>query len=165
LNEHGIVSSYDEVLHFRKLAAKYVCEINEMYHKILGLERRTGPIFSWCDNFDLVVFTPNGRHATQAIMATERTHHPAGIINLGIATPGVMSLNIPRLKKAKAAKLRLTHRSLQLEHYNGPKKMNPPALPDVLQSQADSQLLSVGLTKAQSKDAAYFSWLHFAKPV
>jgi len=46
LNEHGIVSSYDEVLHFRKSVAKYVCENNEMYHTILGLERRTGPIYS-----------------------------------------------------------------------------------------------------------------------
>jgi len=98
-------------------------------------------------------------------MATERTQHRAEIINLGSATPGVMLLKIPRLKNAEAAKLRLTHRSLQIEHYTGPKKMNPPALPEVLQSQADSQLLSVSLTKAQSKDAAYFSQLHFAKPV
>jgi hypothetical protein len=43
--------------------------------------------------------------------------------------------------------------------------MKPPALQEVRQSQTDSQLLSVSLAKAQSKDAAYFSQLQSAKPV
>ena len=92
LNEHGIVASYDEVLRFRKSAGKYVCEHSAEYHQVLGLERRIGPIFSWCDNYDLVVFTTNGRRATHA-MAIEFTQHPAGIIQPGAATPtGVMSM-------------------------------------------------------------------------
>ena len=48
-------------------AAKYVCENSEEYHKVLGLEQRNGPICSWCDNYDLVVFTPNGRRSTHAM--------------------------------------------------------------------------------------------------
>ena len=45
LNDHGIISSYDEVLRFRKSAAKYVSENSEVYHRELGLERRIGPNF------------------------------------------------------------------------------------------------------------------------
>jgi len=72
--QNDVNHSISEVLRFRKSAAKYVCENNEMYHKILGLERRIGPIFSWWDNFDLVVFTLNEHRATHA-MATELTQH------------------------------------------------------------------------------------------
>lgn len=164
LNEHGIVSSYDEVLHFRKSAAKYVCENSDVYHRVMGLERRLGPIFSWCDNYDLVVFTPNGRRSTHA-MAIEFTQHPAGIIHPGSATPGVMSLKIPRLRKAEAAKLCLTLRSFTIEHYTGPKKMNPPTMVEVPLSLSESQLLSASLAQAQTKDAAYFSQLHSENPV
>ncbi len=76
-----------------------------------------------------------------------------------------MQLKITRLKKMEATKLRLTQRSLQIEHYSGPKKINPPALPEIPECQADSQLLSVSLANAQSKDAAYFSQLHSENPV
>ena len=164
LHEHGIVSSYDEVLRLRKSAAKYVCENSELHHQVLGLERQTDPIFSWCGNFDLIVSTPNGRRSTHAT-AIELTQHPSGIINPGSATPGVMSLTIPRLKKTEAAKLSLINKSIQIEHYTGPKKMNPPALSMVPQSQIERELVSVSLARAQSKDSAYFSQLHSAKPV
>ena len=80
LNEHGILASYDEVLCFRKSAAKYVSENSEVYHKALGLDYHIGPIFSWCDNYDLVVFTPNGCRETHA-MVTELTQHPSGIVH------------------------------------------------------------------------------------
>ena len=52
-----------------------------------------------------------------------------------------------------------------MEHYTGPKKFRPPASPEAQQSDTGSQLLSVRLTKAQSKDAAYFSQLHSENPV
>ena len=74
-------------------------------------------------------------------------------------------MKIPRLRKTEAAKLKLAHRSLQVEHYTGPKKFKPPASPEVQQSDTDSQLLSVSLTKAQSKDTAYFSQLNSENPV
>ena len=154
-NDYGIVSSYGEVLRFRKSAAKYVSENSEVYHRELGLERRIGPIFSWCDNYDLVVLTPNGRRATHA-MTIEFTQNPAGIINPGSATPGVMHINIPRLRKSEAAKLSFTERSLQVEHYAGQRKLNPPELPEIIQSQPDNQRLSVSLAKARCKDAEYF---------
>ena len=141
------------------------CELSAEYHQVLGLERRIGPIFSWCDNYDLVVFTTNGRRATHA-MAIEFTQHPAGIIQPGAATPtGVMSMKSPRLRKTEAAKLKLAHISLQVEHYTGPTKFKPPASPEVQQSDTGSQLLSVSLTKAQSKDVAYFSQVHSENPV
>ena len=165
LNQHGILASYDEVLRFRKSAAKYASENSDVYHRALGLERRMGPIFSWCDNYDLVVFTANGRRATHA-MVTELTQHPAaGTVLPASASPGVMHLKIPRLKKAEAAKLRLAQNSFPVEHYTGPKNAKPPALPEVAQSRADSKLLSVSLANAQSKDAAYFSQLHSDQPL
>ena len=52
LNEHGIVSSYDEVLRFRKSAAKYVCEHSEEYDIVLGLARCIGPI---CSSYSLLI--------------------------------------------------------------------------------------------------------------
>ena len=66
-HEHGIVATYDEVQRFRKSAAKYA---SEEYMRTVGLESEVGPIHSWGDNFDLVVFTPNGRRTTHA-MATQ----------------------------------------------------------------------------------------------
>ena len=145
-------------MHCAKSAAKYVCENSEEYHKVLGLERRNGPICSWCDNYDLVVFTPNGRRSTHA-MAIEFTQHPSSTPNPTDVTLGVMRLRIPRLKLAEASSLRLTHRSLDIEHYTGPKKINPPDFADVLPSQTDIRLLSASLVQAQNKDAAYYSQL------
>ena len=56
LNEHGILASCDEVLRFRKSAAKYASEDSEMYMRTSGLEKSNGPIHSWDDNFDLNFF-------------------------------------------------------------------------------------------------------------
>ncbi|KAJ8379194.1 hypothetical protein AAFF_G00223060 [Aldrovandia affinis] len=67
LNEHGIVTTYDEVLRFQKSAAKYASEDPDKYLHTVGLEKRIGPIHSWGDNFDLVVFTPNGCCMTHAL--------------------------------------------------------------------------------------------------
>ena len=46
LNEHGITSSYDEVLRFRKSVAKFVSDNQSDYHKKLGLSMEIGPIFT-----------------------------------------------------------------------------------------------------------------------
>ena len=50
LNEHGITSSYDEVLRFRKSVAKFVSDNQSDFNKKLGLSMEIGPIFSWADN-------------------------------------------------------------------------------------------------------------------
>jgi len=126
LNEHGITSTYDEVLRFRKSVAKFVSDKQSDYHKKLGLSTEIGPIFSWADNYDLYIASPNGTKATDA-MVKEFTQHPAGIIETG--NIGVMQLKIPRLKKHEASSLRPTHQAIQLEHYTGPSKLNPPLLP------------------------------------
>ena len=47
LHEHGITSTYDEVLRFRKSVAKFVLDNHSDYHKKLGLSTELGPIFSW----------------------------------------------------------------------------------------------------------------------
>ena len=64
LNKHGITSAYDEVLRFRKSVAKFVSDNQSDYHKKLGLSMEIGPIFSWADNYDLYIASPNGTKAT-----------------------------------------------------------------------------------------------------
>ena len=68
LNEHGITSSYDEVLRFRKSVAKFVSDNQSDYHKKLGLSMEIGPIFSWADKYDLYIARPNGIKATHAVV-------------------------------------------------------------------------------------------------
>ena len=64
LSHHGYVSSYDEVLRFRKSAAAFVQTNGVDLHQTMGLERRVGVIFGWMDNLDLQIHTPNGRRNT-----------------------------------------------------------------------------------------------------
>ena len=157
LNEHGITSSYDEVLRFRKSVAKFVSDNQSDYHKKLGLSMEIGPIFSWADNYDLYIASPNGIKATHA-MVMEFTQHPAGIIETG--NIGVMQLTIPRLKKHEASSLRLTHQAIQLEHYTGRSKLNPPLLQTKALSAEESQLQSAAVRFSQQRDAAWLSQVH-----
>ena len=77
LYEHGYCISYDEVLQFRKSAAKYVTDNAMTLHQMMGLSYTMGHVFGWYDNFDLCVNTPNGRRETHAL-AIEFQVHPAG---------------------------------------------------------------------------------------
>ena len=128
LNEHGITSSYNEVLRFRKSVAKFVSDNQSDYHKKLGLSMEIGHIVSWADNYDLYIAYPKGTKATHA-MVMEFTQHPAGIIETG--NIGVMQLTIPRLKKHEASSLRLTHQAIQLELYMGRSKQQAKDTGDV----------------------------------
>ena len=58
LNEHGITSSYDEVLRFRKSVVKFASDNQSDYHKKLGLIMEIGHIFSWADHYDLYIASP-----------------------------------------------------------------------------------------------------------
>jgi len=44
LNEHGITSTYDEVLRFCKSVAKFVLDNQSDYHKKLGLSMEIGQL-------------------------------------------------------------------------------------------------------------------------
>ena len=118
--------SYDEVLRFRKSAAKYVGDNAATLHRMMGFTQTDGLVFGWYDNFDLLVSTPNGRRETHA-MATEFQIHPAGIIN-GNTQPGISTVIIPRLT-SKQAKSVGKNRATPLIHCTGPKKVIPPAVP------------------------------------
>ena len=61
LHEHGFTTSYDEVLRFRKSAARFLGDNAQLLHQFMGLSRTVGVIFAWFDNLDLQVCTPNGR--------------------------------------------------------------------------------------------------------
>ena len=67
LNEHSIVTTYDEGMQFPKSAAKYINVNGGKVHEAIGLMRRVGPIFGWFDNFDILVCTLNGRRETHAM--------------------------------------------------------------------------------------------------
>ena len=157
LNELGITANYDEMMRFRKSVAKFVAVNKVDYHRKLGLSTEIGPIFSWADNYDLYISSPNGVKSTHA-MVMQFTQHPAGIINPG--TVGVMQLKIPRLRKAEAAFLQLTNDSAVLEHYNGPSKLSPPVLQTNVLSDDESHLLSSSLEFCQRRDAEWLSQVH-----
>ncbi|KAL8573956.1 hypothetical protein ACOMHN_029403 [Nucella lapillus] len=158
LNEHGITASYDEVLRFRKSVAKLVTNNQQEYHKKLGLTTEIGPIFSWADNYDLFIASPNGTKCTHA-MVCEFTQHPAGIIESS-SNVGVMQLTILRLKKHELSSLRLTQKELQLAHYTGPSKLNLPLLPAKDLSTEEAAQVDAASAKARERDAAWLSHVH-----
>ena len=130
LHEHGFVSTYDEVLRFRKSAARFLGDNAPILHQLMGLSRSVGIIFAWFDNLDPQVFTPNGRRSTHVISNEFQLSHPAGILEYGRAKPGESNLIIPRLSK-KAAQSRNSNSSsdsLSLQHYTGKVKVNPPTI-------------------------------------
>ena len=158
VNEHGIICTYDEVLHFRKSVAKFVSDNQADYHKKVGLSAEIGPIFSWADNYDLYIASPNGTKTTH-VMVMEFTQHPAGIIETG--SNGVMQLTIPRLRKHEASSSKLTDQAIWMEHYTGPPHLLSKNLP------ADElQLQSAAVTFSQEQDAAWLSQIHCSdKPI
>ena len=160
LHQHGYTVSYDEVLRFRKSAAKYVSDNTATLHQMMGFTRGAGLIFGWYDNFDLLVSTPNGRRETHA-MATQFQSHPAGIIEFGSAQPGISTLTIPRLT-SKQAKLVGRNRAIPLLHYTGPKKVSPPAASTSKTtgiSYTDLCTRQASLETAQEKDAQWLNSL------
>ena len=83
LHGYGFIASYDEVLRFRKSAAKMTAEQDLTFR---GLYNDMGLISSWFDNFDLQIYTPNGCRETHS-MAIEFTQHLDGKCNpLSFAT-------------------------------------------------------------------------------
>ena len=130
LHDHGFIVSYDEVIRFRKSTAKFVgdSDRSSILHQAMGLSRRVGPIFGWFDNLDLLVSTPNGRRDTH-VMAQEFQQQPSGILETGSAQHGSMNLVIPCLLQSASRSLKIsTSRSVPLQHYTGPKKVNPPVV-------------------------------------
>ena len=156
LHDHGYCVSYDEVLRFRKSAAKYVTDNAMTLHQMMGLSRSVGLVFGWYDNFDLSVSTPNGRRETHA-MATEFQVHPAGIIQPDTAQlPGLSTLVIPRLT-AKQYKSLDDTRAIPLMHYTGPRKVSPPTVETFSISCIDVCAQNSSLEAAQEKDT---NWLN-----
>ena len=128
LHEHGFVISYDEVRRFRKSAAKLLGDNVDVLHQFMGLSRSVGVIFGWFDNLDLQICTPNGRRSTHVMVHEFQQSHPAGILQTGRAHPGQSTLVIPRLSTSTSKDYSALG-TLQLEHYNGPTKVLPPAVP------------------------------------
>ena len=85
------MTTYDEVMRFRKSAANYISVNGGKVHDAIGLMRRVGPIFGWFDNFDLLVCTPNGRRETHA-MAIDFQQHPSGVLECGSAKAGLLMM-------------------------------------------------------------------------
>ena len=158
LHDHGFIVSYDEVIRFRKSAAKFVGDKSSVLHQAMGLTRRVGPILGWFDNLDLHICTPNGRRETHVI-AHEFQQHPSGIIEMGSAQSGEMNLVIPRLPNTAARNRNIsTSRSVPLQLYFGPKKVNPPVVTVTSGiPYTDACKRQESLAIAQLKDAQYLN--------
>ena len=161
LSHHGYVTSYDEVLRFRKSAAAFVRSNGVGLHQAMGLERRVGVIFGWMDNLDLQIFTPIGRRDKHAMAHEFQQSHPCGIVDMGCARPSVSSLTIPRLRKVDTARStpEVGYAGLALLHYTGKKQVNPPALLPVISGPSYEEVTrtQTSLHRAQNKDA---QWLN-----
>ncbi|KAH3748409.1 hypothetical protein DPMN_182854 [Dreissena polymorpha] len=129
LNANGYTVTYEDILNFRKSAAKYVSENKATLHHMMGLNRRIEPGFGWFDNFDLAISFPNGRRETHA-MATEFQVHPAGLVQSTESNNSMMSLTTPRLT-AKQSRRVESDNTWKLLHYTGPKKVLPPKVPSL----------------------------------
>ena len=153
----GYCVSYDEVLRFRKSAAKYVTDNVVTLHQMMGLSKSVGHAFGWYNNFDLTVSTPNGRRETHA-MATEFQVHPTGIIEPALAQlPGISTLVIPRLT-TKQYKSNDDTRAVPLMHYTGPKRVSPP-VKTVSITYAEVCAQHSSLVSAQEKDTQWLNSL------
>lgn len=147
LHDHGITSSHDEVLRFRKSAASFVSKNTSNYHKVIGLTTEIGQVFSWCDNYDLWMSSPNGMKTIYAIVS-EFTIHPRQGVTTDNVQIGVMSMTIPRLKKSEVVNLKLANNAgLEIIHYPGPDKVIPPKFPDKEESLSDLEQLNKSLEK------------------
>jgi hypothetical protein len=157
LHEHGYITSYDEVLKFRKSAAKYVGDNVTNLHRMMGLGRNVGIVFGWYDNFDLLVSTPNGRRETHA-MSTEFQQHPTGIIETSCCEHEINDFIIPRLSTTQA-KLLGKNKAIPLMHYSGPKKVKPPPVSNssTIGSYTDVCARQASRLAAQKKD---MQWLN-----
>ena len=58
-------------------------------------------------------------------MAIEFQQHPSGVLECGSAKASLLNLTIPRICKREVASLRLGSKSVVMERYTGPKKVNP----------------------------------------
>ena len=91
-------------------------------------------------------------------MFCEFTQHPSNIIK-SQNDIGVMQLKIPRLKKHELAGIRPTH-TVQLAHYNGPSKLNPPPLSAVALSPEETVQADTARAMARARYAAWLSHVH-----
>ena len=148
LNEHGITSSYDEVLRFRKSVAKFVSHNQSDYHNELGLSMEIGPIFSWAGNYDVYIASPNRTKATHAMVMeftqNLRRHHRD-------REHWHDAADYPSTEETRGIMQRLTHQAIQLEHYTGRSKLNPPLLQTKALSAEESQLQSAAVRFSQEE--------------
>ena len=63
----------------------------------------------------------------------------------------------PSTEETRVSSLRLTHQAIQLEHYTGRSKLNPPLLQTKALSAEESQLQSAAVRFNQQRDAAWLS--------
>ena len=159
LHEHGLVASYDEVLPFRKSAAKYMCDHKkDVSEQESGFSKVAGPLSGWCDSYDLLVCTPNGRRETHCLAMEFMCHPYEDNLTSTSNDENPPPFIIPRLKKSEARNLTLENSSsVTLLHYTGLKKVNSPMVSNNMSAPfEDLCKLKESLTKAQLQD---MKWL------
>lgn len=149
LHDYGITCTYGEVLRFKASVAKH---IGEQDYTARGLNKGGRLISSWCDNYDLKVFTPNGMRETHAMVVEWRQQPSETDERLGENAPII----IPRLSKPEMNDLKLSEMcQLPMIHYNGPRKPKPPSF-DIRIGTSYSQVAqSRTIRKAMEKDCEW----------
>ena len=163
LHEHGFISTYDEVLRFRKSAARFLGDNAPILHQFMGLSRSVGIIFAWFDNLDLQVFSPT----VDAVLMSFRMNSSNRILqvfySMAVQSQGKANLIIPRLSK-KAAQSRNSNSSsgsLSLQHYTGKVKVNPPTVQVTSGiSCKEIRARQTSLVPAQGKDIKWLNTLN-----
>ncbi len=121
LHEYGYVSTYEEVVRFRASAAKYTADKGVTSQ---GLQKDGKPVGSWIDNYDLHIYTPNGKRETHTLVV-EFTQP-----NDGYVRDEESAIDVPRLVKSDLKSLKLGEKTgVVFQHYQGPKNPLPPNIP------------------------------------
>jgi len=152
LHEYGFSVTYDEVMRFRTSVAKY--SANQSV--IQGLNPDGLPVNSWFDNYDLNIFTPNGKRETHA-MAIEFMQQQQ--VDLNKAQPDLEPKPVvERLTKAETSSVKLGELSAIPIHYSHGKEQPTP--PDIRihegLSLADVQRVNASVRSALEAD---LTWL------
>ena len=150
LHEYGFAVTYDEVMRFRKSVAVHTAS----HTSVRQLPSSEVPASGWFDNFDLNIFTPNGRRETHA-MAIEFTQQKAESSTDSNATS---ESDITRLTKLEARTTKLGEISaVPIQHHRSRGRPAPPAI-TIHEGLSFSELHKLNATVEAATEADY-KWM------
>ena len=80
---------------------------NNVLEQVVGLNKMTGPLSGWCDSYDLLVYTPNGRRETHCLAIEFMCHPSEDSFTRSVCNEKPSPFIIPRLSTSEARRLTL----------------------------------------------------------